>query len=350
MIGWFPHVKDSMIYLMPSRFDENSLGKIGELLELRTEPELILDFSGVSFVHPFPTVVIATALRELMEARRANGLTTLARGTDRYSGAVSYLRYSGFFKALGYPVGNAPNAAPGGSRYIPLTIIRRSNLENASGNEPIQKVIDQTADRLAAVAFPGDVNAGPAMMLSYCLREIIRNSFEHAMVNRCVVMGQRWDDGMAEITIGDRGVGVFDNLKRTHGHLVHSVDDAIRAALLPGITSGAARATGSDWDNSGFGLFVVSELGKRYGNFSMLSSGTLLRPAAGNEKSLEIPVLGTIVQLRINTNDGDYFPNILEEIVAAGERQAGSIEGAIASASKMSKYASKSAIPIRQLY
>jgi hypothetical protein len=331
-----------MNYFMPSRFDESSLGKIGELLELHSEPELILDFSRVTFVHPFPTVVIATALRELMEERRSNGLKTLARGTDLHSGAISYLRYFGFFKALGYPVGNAPNEATGGARYIPMTIIRRSNLENSSENEPIQKVIDRNADRLAAVAFPGNAYAGPAMMLSYCLREIIRNSFEHAMVNRCIVMGQRWDDGTAEITIGDRGIGVFDNLSRTHSHLISSVDDAIRAALLPGITSGAARATGSEWDNSGFGLFVVSELGKRYGNFSMISSGRLLRPGAANDKGSDIPIMGTIVQLRINTNDGDYFPNILEQIVADGERQANHIEGAIVAASKMSKSVSMS--------
>lgn len=331
-----------MEFQLPSRFDDDGFGVISQLHALDTEPTLVLDFRPVEYVFPFPTLAIAIAIRELTEKRNANGLKTSALGADLNQGAVSYLKYFGFFRALGFPVGNAPNVAPGGSRYLPITIITRQELENSATSKPYQYEIDKHGDRLAQVIFPGDENAGPAMMLSYCLREIIRNSFEHAGVDKCVVMAQRWYDGDAEITIADRGIGIHNSLRQERN--IAAPEDAIRLSLLPGVTSGASRATGSEWDNTGFGLYVTSELGKRYGDFGILSSNQLLTRKDNKESISEVPLAGTIVKLRINTRDGDYFPNILNMIVSEGEKIAGTLEGAVKSASKMSKSHSLSAL------
>ena len=45
------------------------------------------------------------------------------------------------------------------------------------------------------------------LMVSYCLREVIRNVFEHAQTDTCTVMAQRYSDGAAEIAIIDNGMG-----------------------------------------------------------------------------------------------------------------------------------------------
>ena len=324
-----------MDFLLPSRFDDEHLVVVNQLQVLNDIPELVLDFRPVNYVFPFATLAIAIAIRELLEKRRAIGLSTTALGTELNYGAISYLKFFGFFRAIGFPVGNAPNDAPGGSRYLPITIITLEELKNASAGRPFQIEIDSQSDRLAKVIFSEDENIGAAMMLSYCLREIIRNSFEHAGVNRCYVMAQRWPNGDAEITIADRGIGIHESLR--HQHNMASVDETISLALLPGVTSGAARATGSDWDNTGFGLYVTSELGRRYGDFTLLSSNRLLKRQDNIDTFSEIPISGTIVKLRINTRDGEYFPNILKNIVADGESIAMNINGAVGSASKMSK-------------
>lgn len=208
-------------------------------------------------------------------------------------------------------------------------------MEQHSEGKPIQFEIDKHSDRLAKVIFPDSHDEGPAMMMSYCFREVIRNSFEHAEVDDCIVMAQRWGDGNAEISIADRGIGIYSSLKSKH--TVTSAKAAITLSLLPGITSGADRACGSEWDNSGFGLYIISELGKRYGEFAMLSSEKLVTVNNETLAFRSIPTIGTIVKLKINTSDGDCFPNILNEIVAAGEKSAIGIVNSVKKASKMSK-------------
>ena len=108
-------------------------------------------------------------------------------------------------------------------------------------------------------------------------------------------------------------------------------------AHMPGITSGGDPANGNEWDNSGFVLYVTSEIGKRFVNFSILSSNKLLLNAGRNNPIKDVPLHGTIVKLKVNTNSGDYFPNILKQTIGEGEKIALNISGSIKTASKMSK-------------
>ena len=194
-----------MNFSLPERFDDDSvLNAIMQFQNLEDVSDLVFDFRRVGYVFPFPTLALFVAILELIEKRKAKALRTSATGTETGYGALSHLRHLGFFRGLGLPVGNAPNQAQGGTRYLPLTIITRQDLECAAAGTPFQDEIDRHSDRLAQVIFPGDENAGPAIMLSYCLREIIRNSFEHAGVFQCFVMAQHWPDGEAEIAIADR--------------------------------------------------------------------------------------------------------------------------------------------------
>jgi hypothetical protein len=323
-----------MNFALPGRFDDDGVfNVIPQFQKLEDVPDLVFDFKGISYVFPFPTLALFIAILELIEKRKAKGLRTSATGTELGYSAISYLRHLGFFRGLGLPVGNAPNQAQGGT-YLPLTIITRQDLEDASAGQPFQEAIDHNSDRLAQVIFSGNENAGPAIMLSYCLREIIRNSFEHAGVSQCFVMAQRWPDGEAEITIADRGMGFYSSLSQQH--VVSSAEHALILALQPGITSGADRCTGDKWDNSGFGLYITSELGRMYGDFSVLSSSKLLRH--NNRQVFEdVPLAGTIVRLKVNTRDSEYFSNILVKIVLEGEEAARKITGSVKAASKMSR-------------
>jgi hypothetical protein len=325
-----------MQIFVPRRLDHPSvLAFIQQLQQVERDPGLAIDFRIIEYVFPFPTLVVAVAIRDLIDKRHALGLGTQMLGADFERGALSYLKFFGFFQFLGMPTGNAPNQAPGGTRYLPITVITKSELEINSGSSKIQQAIDSLSDRLARVIFPTDTQTGPAMMLSYCFREVIRNTFEHAEVEECCVMAQKWYDGEAEIAIADRGIGIFEALRTTHKLL--TPDDALRLSLLPGITSASNRATGSDWDNSGFGLYVTSELGRRYGEFAIISSNRVLYTNEGSIVMEQTPLNGTVVKLKVNTQDADYFPNILGSIVQEGEKIADELDGAVKSASKKSK-------------
>lgn len=328
-----------MIFKLPTRFDDSIFSCIEQLQNFHDENDLVLDFSPIGYVFPFHTLAIAISIRELVEKRNTNGLKTTAIGYGSNVGAISYLKYFGFFREIGLPIGNPPGQSINRKRYLPITIIERNKLEEAAQGKPYQYQIDYLADHLSKVIFPGNDNEGAAIMLSYCFREIIRNSFEHAGVAKCYVMAQRWYDGDAEITIADRGMGVYESLRKKH--VVASPESALRLALMPGITSGDDRATGGEWDNSGFGLYVTSQIGKKFGNFSILSSSKLLENAGQDDVVKNVHLNGTIVRLKVNTKDGDYFPNILKQIIDEGEELAKSISGSVKTASNMSKSISK---------
>ena len=318
----------------PQTFDIQSVSGFLNVIEhVKNEPSLTINFGDVQYVYPFPTIVLAQALKNLIRTRSEHRkLETIASGMAWNSGAIGYLQHFGFFKHIGFGIGKAVDHSLGGSSYLPLTTIKSSQIMHKG--HVMQEEIDIKADRLASVIFPGDKNIGPAIMLSYALREIIRNSFEHGGVDKCIAMGQRWYNGDAEIAIADEGWGVAMSLGRVMKF--DSPKDAVQRALLPGISSRSVTGAG-DWDNSGFGLYVVSELGRRYGEFSIISSGCLLTADNGLKNISHIQMHGTIVKLKVNTRDADYFPNILKQIVTEGEKISESLEGAVRSASKMSK-------------
>jgi len=315
----------------PATLDENSAIKlVRDLAKAEAEKSATVDFRWLRFVQPFPTLLTGLAIQSFVAARNAQQLQTSITGTDSPLDGMTYLKHVGFLSFAGLE--KAVGGATGGPTYLPITTITRSELEAGDG-DVMQKVIDSISDRLSAVIFPGAAQVGPAIMLSYCLREIIRNAFEHANIDECYVMAQRYSDGVAEIAIADRGIGVMNSLSSAFE--VASPEQAIQLALQPGITSGADNATGSNWDNSGFGLFITSELGKKYGQFCIASSGVLL--STTNANLVPIALEGTVVKLRINTVDAEFWPNILQEIVNEGERLAVKTPGAVRKASGSSK-------------
>ncbi|MFZ5841967.1 MAG: ATP-binding protein [Pseudomonadota bacterium] len=242
----------------PQTFSDENVLRFLQVLESATlTPDAYIDFKPIRFVYPFPTLASALGVRKFVRERKRLGLRTLPIGSDSKDAAISYLRYIGFFKFIGVDSGNNPGRAPGSSRYLPITVLKRSELLSQKiRNESIQDVIDSQSDRLARVLFPEPENEGPSIMLSYCFRELIRNVFEHAEVDTCIAMAQRWQNGEAEIAIADEGIGFLSSLRKSY--MVESPDEAIRLAMLPGYSSGLTRATGSRWDNSGYGLYDLA--------------------------------------------------------------------------------------------
>lgn len=325
----------SLIVGLPYQLNPQELvGFFQRLAKSEVDPrELVLDFSPLGFVEPFATMVLAHGLRQLLAVREGLKLNTRVEGLDGKIGAISYLKHLGFFQFIGLKSGKRTDEArPIGERFLPLTTIRRGQIENKG--RVMQATLDLQAERLSRIVFPGDEGVGPAMMLAYSLREIMRNAFEHGRVDECMALAQRWSDGTAEIAIADQGIGIPNSL----GPILKepAPEKVLASSLLPGISSQSVKDD-SEWENTGFGLYVVSELGKRYGSFALLSAKHMLYYENGAQKISNVEVWGTMVKLRVNTADAEFFPNILQMIVGEGEKAAHALEGAVKSASKMSK-------------
>lgn len=311
--------------------DLSALLFLNELETLLGHDVVVIDFNSLRFVYPFGTLVVAIGIRSFANRRKKLLLSTAITGANRDGGAVSYLRYVGFFTFIGIDVGNNPNEARGSASYLPITTINKTELQDSGLR--IQEVIENKSRQLSSIIFRGIRDASRSDVLTFCLRETIRNVFEHAETDQCIAMAQRWG-GKTEIAIVDEGRGLLASLSESH----HIPDDrtAISEAIKPGISRITEPENSDRWQNSGFGLYVVSELGKRYGSFTIASDNNALFIGNGPDYWASVPVSGTAVKLNLTIQDPDYFGNILQAIVNEGEELAGSIPGARKKASQMS--------------
>ena len=304
------------ILLVPKQLEGDDAFRFVNQLAAATEAEaLALDFSNVQFVRPFATLLLAESVRTCVEDRRSLGLSTEARGAGATNQALSYLRHVGFFKFVGLNVGKYPAEAPGSPSYLPITILRRRDLKRQ--DEDIQRSIEREAVRLANIVVGSTLAYNEVPVLHYCLREVIRNVFEHAATDECSVMAQRWSNGSCEIAIADRGRGILASLRETH--TISYDEDALKLAIQPGV-SGVGSADPDQRANGGFGLYVLSTLGSKFGLFSAASNTKLLCVSAGGHITRDLTYRGTAIQLSIRVPERDSFLDVLPQIVDAGVR------------------------------
>jgi hypothetical protein len=93
-------------------------------------------------------------------------------------------------------------------------------------------------------------------------------------------------------------------------------------------------------ENTGFGLYVLSELARQGGYFRLWSGAHRLTVENDEEPSCTTAasLAGTGIQLRVSTTDADFFPNRLAAIVNQGEaaRMPGAVKKEGSSKSRLS--------------
>ena len=96
-----------------------------------------------------------------------------------------------------------------------------------------------------------------------------------------------------------------------------------------------------EWDNSGFGLFVLSELGHEAGEFTLASNGRYIQIQRGVPlpRFDGVQVSGTAIKLLVDLESAEYFPNRLQQLVQRGEQAHYQATGITKHASKRSKSA-----------
>lgn len=325
-----------MEIFLPNVLNEKTVITVVNALWQYHDEQCFLDISNLNFVRPFGALVLATELAQRYEMTN-NPVILQGRSDDR--SAHSYLAHVGFFKAAYFDIGNEIGSARGTSNYFPfrrlneIDFINKINeWENEYGIErPIQFFINKEAEKLSGIITrnPEEVN-----YITYCFREVIRNVFEHSYVKDCFVFGQKWENGEVEIGITDKGIGVLTSLQEKFGYLQEV--DALLMCIEPGVSSKDITIPG-DWTNSGFGLYVLSEIGKQFGQFMLCSGGSGLVCSRGRCKIINCFFHGTAIQLKLNLNQISNLATSIEEIVSEGERIA-TAQGRVVKASKSTRF------------
>ena len=246
-----------------------------------------------------------------------------------------------------WEIGKMPGEANGSSNYIPITPLVVDELQKAEyeqGNYMVLgDLIEKEAGRLARIVDRG--NKELHKLLTFLIREILRNTPEHAKSNTMWVCGQYWPSyELAEIAIIDEGIGIFQSITQNAAHREYITDNAtaLQWALKAGISKAfrpsAKQKSSDEWANSGFGLYMVSEICKHLnGSFCIISYGNYMLIDNHGIKTGETSFHGTAIRMRVPSKKISSAQSIISTIASQGEAEAKTIRSAFKTASTPSK-------------
>lgn len=252
------------------------------------------------------------------------------------SDVANYLAKIGFFKFIRIDRGAQPDRfVTSDGCFTSILYLTREDLDGSS--EAMQARLDTVAHDLANQLLPStNVNSDLlADAFAYCLREAIRNSFEHGRAKFVFFLAQAYRDNIVEFALLDEGIGIAASLGKVF--IDRESRDLLELSLKPGITEYVGPETKDKWQNSGFGLYVLSELAKHYGAFAIASNDWQISYYGNSKKISPVTISGTALRLRLKIDEPEYFSNVREGIVLRGEAEASALTGARKSASKASR-------------
>ncbi|MDM0609499.1 hypothetical protein QTH09_00480 [Clostridium perfringens] len=163
---------------------------------------------------------------------------------------------------------------------------------------------------------------------AYIMREMIRNVFEHSKAKKSYLFIYKSDDNEElGFKVIDNGIGLKKSLNENPNYDIKNHMSAVTLAIKPGISRAYKKDLNRDdiWQNSGFGLYMISSICERYGNFS-LSSGNY----GINKKNSIIDYIpytktrikGTEVTVSIKLDLIEDIPMLLKDISLKGNQMA----------------------------
>lgn len=321
----------------PKQLDKDCLGDFfAQLADAKDHPERVtINFSSLEFSTPTSMLVVGVVLRNWVDYRKSLGLEVWRSELTDANVAQTYLMHLGFFDFIGVQQGKKVGEAKGSQTYLPITAIEKpADAAEAGELEVWYDSIQTVSRKLAGVLAGSHDESNELRLYTYAIREIIRNVFEHSGASECFVCGQRWSNGAAELVVVDEGMGISRSLRAAYE--IGDDQEALKQAIRPGVSRTANLSQEENiYDNSGFGLFVLSEIGSNFGWFLLGSGQSKL---LGEKKACSVSVSsfdGTYVGLRLNKTPSDMI-GLLKDIISAGEEEAG-LNGIAKKASAMSK-------------
>lgn len=260
----------------------------------------------------------------------------------------SYAAYMGFFNSVEFEnwnIGRAIEHLETDERFIPITKINREDLQKQYSEKSyvLGEMIEFASEELALTLTQND-KSPVNDTLRFCIREIIRNTFEHSKSDSVWICGQYWPTkNSTEIAIMDEGQGILDSLRLNRHYDVSSDIDANKLALQPGVSRmfGIRQDPNDPWQNSGYGLFMSSSLCTIGGHF-IISSGTdTTFVDSKHQQHYQSSTHGTIICLSLKTDNIDDLSAVLKKLRKKGEEISRSYgKNRILTASKVSSIAS----------
>lgn len=317
------------ILIVPERLDGHGACEFAcHLLTQAEDDEFVFDFSLMKWTDPFGMLYASKAIKHLKD--RFPDANYYARGYENHT----YAGHMGFFQAFGLEFGKKPGAAQGNNNYLPLTELSITDIYSDARNRgiPIGEIVDEHAGRLANVLTRqlGEIFD----TVRYALREIIRNSAEHSGAQTLSFCAQYWPvKRRVEIGIIDTGVGIRHSLSKNPFLKIDNDCDALTLAIMPGVSGkmyeGVEVRPYDSWQNSGYGLYMISRICRNAGSFVIMTSGGRLGIVKNKHISEEMNLLpGTAIRIHLDPSRFISLTSQLKTFAREGQEIATQIKGA----------------------
>ncbi len=287
---------------------------------------LIIDLPPKFFCNPFTMLFLGAKIKQLRERNR--NLKVIFNGWEPHT----YLSHMGFFSLCGFEHGNQMGQAAGNSRYLPITRLSQCELEETPQDryEEMQDLLQRSVDRISEVlAHDLSENKDLYDVLTYALREVFRNAFEHGDTDNLYYCAQYWpNSNKVEFAVADFGIGIREGLGRNPNFRLRTDKEALEYSLLPSVSGRTHEPRrSSNWFNSGYGLYMTSRLARNGGNFVVCSgdSAICLTPKTKNNFVTSFP--GTILRVSLNIGQIGSVQTRLSEFREEGGKIAAEIKG-----------------------
>ena len=291
------------------------------ILDTPDADSLTIETPNNLFYTPSAALVISSCVRQFTEQRRG-ACDIIFSNID----PTGYLSHIGFYQALDVDIGKMPGEAQGGMSYIPITEIKLAQFHFGADRQHVFDLIQKKSNDLATLLIQKR-HGTEFDQLSYCIREILRNVADHSGAMSLWLCGQYYPNlNVVEIAILDEGIGIRKSLSKNSNYKSISDSDALDLAIKAGV-SGKASPTDDEiredpqgiW-NQGYGLYVVSELCRRFGSFAILSGTACLSIESrtwepeGAEHTSEAKMKGTAIKIRIGLSKIHDWRGFLTEL------------------------------------
>ncbi|MBL0350675.1 MAG: hypothetical protein IPP68_09940 [Elusimicrobia bacterium] len=296
----------------------DGLSFVKSLWELPVADEYLVDFERVKFIKPLAMIHWASELERFAKERR--GARLLCNNFKH----LTYPAHMGFFKAFGLDFGKMAGEAGGNQNYIPVTKKDCREIEHAASQarRTDVEVLTDFSKGLAGVLCRA--KTGPLFdAIVYSLVEVFRNVLEHSRSSDFWYCAQYWQHtGKVEIVILDRGRGVKESLSANPNLKISSDDDALRLAILPGVSGVAYRGRSQALKatpNSGYGLYMMHRLCRTGGSFFVGSRSSAIFLAG--DRIIQYPAwfAGTGLRLILNEKSLDELRKMLDRFRGEGQ-------------------------------
>lgn len=161
--------------------------------------------------------------------------------------------------------------------------------------------------------------------LTYMMREIMRNVVEHSNSSNMLLKCRRYSESnLINICVYDNGIGIKKSLNSNPNYSFEEEKYALLMSVQPGVTKAFRKhkkRSNDIWQNSGFGLFMVSSICQKDGCFSIVSGSTGLTISKNNINIDKCTYYdGTKVEIVFNTDGIKSLSNVLKDLSIFGTK------------------------------